>query len=68
MATLWHILTRTLNVQGAVRRVLAQTHVLRRKTVRFVIALLLNSRNSWPTLPTEQGKSIRRRQAVPPDF
>ena len=32
MATLWYHLTRTLNVQGAMRRGWAQTHVLRRKT------------------------------------
>ena len=40
VATLWDFLTRSLNVQGAVRRGWAQTHLLKRMTVKSVIVLL----------------------------
>ena len=66
MATLWHFLTRTLNVQGAVRRDWAQTHVLKRKTVKSVIVLLLNRRNSWRPSPIGCRKSIPPPPPPPP--
>ena len=65
VATLWLFLTHTLNVQGAMRRVWAQIHVLKKRAMKSVIILLLNRRKSWPPQPIGHGKSIRRRQAPP---
>ena len=39
VATLWHFLTRTLNVQGVVRRVWAQIHVLKRAVKSVIVSL-----------------------------
>ena len=64
MATLWYLLTRTLNVQGAMRRGWAQTHVLRRKT-EISDSFTFEQKKQLPT-PTYRMPKKHQKKAISP--
>ena len=68
MATLWHFLTCTLNVQGAVRRGWAQIHVLKTKDCEICDSFTTEQKKqlATPTYRTWKEHQKKASSALPP--
>ena len=65
VATLWHFLTHTLNVQGAVKRGWAQTQVLKRET-EICDSFISEQRKQLATPTYRKRKEDQKKASSPP--